>query len=34
MSPVHRAALGTDEPTALTRAFTGRTAQHAASRSI
>src|SRR3954471_17696186 len=26
-SPVHRAALGTEEPTALTRAFTGRTAR-------
>ena len=31
-SPLHRAALGTDEPTALTRAFTGRTARGIANR--
>ncbi len=31
-APVHRAALGTDEPTALTRAFTGRTARGIANR--
>ena len=31
-SAVHRAALGTDEPTALTRAFTGRTARGIANR--
>jgi nitronate monooxygenase len=31
-APVHRAALGTEEPTALTRAFTGRTARGIANR--